>query len=87
VLTSNRGFGDWGQVFADQVVAGEILDEKGATTFPAGYTTSFRIGWALDWEVDYCLEGVSLLPTLTARPDVVPGTSEALIHEQVGNVA
>jgi hypothetical protein len=48
VLTSNRGFGDWGQVFADQVVAGEILDEKGATTFPAGYTTSFRIGWALD---------------------------------------
>jgi DNA replication protein DnaC len=26
VLTSNRGFGDWGQVFADQVVAGAILD-------------------------------------------------------------
>jgi DNA replication protein DnaC len=26
VLTSNCGFGDWGQVFADQVVAGAILD-------------------------------------------------------------
>ncbi len=26
VLTSNRGFGDWGAVFADQVVAGAILD-------------------------------------------------------------
>jgi DNA replication protein DnaC len=26
VLTSNRGFSDWGQVFADQVVAGAILD-------------------------------------------------------------
>jgi DNA replication protein DnaC len=26
VLTSNRGFGDWGSVFADQVVAGAILD-------------------------------------------------------------
>lgn len=26
VLTSNRGFGDWGQVFADQVVASAILD-------------------------------------------------------------
>jgi len=26
VLTSNRGFGDWGQVFADQVVATAILD-------------------------------------------------------------
>jgi len=26
LLTSNRGFGDWGQVFADQVVAGAIVD-------------------------------------------------------------
>jgi DNA replication protein DnaC len=26
VLTSNRGFSDWGQVFADQVVAGAIVD-------------------------------------------------------------
>jgi hypothetical protein len=26
VLTSNRGFGDWGAVFADGVVAGAILD-------------------------------------------------------------
>jgi IstB-like ATP binding protein len=26
VLTSNRGFADWGQVFADQVVAGHIVD-------------------------------------------------------------
>lgn len=26
MLTSNRGFGDWGQVFADGVVAGAILD-------------------------------------------------------------
>jgi DNA replication protein DnaC len=26
VLTSNRGFPDWGQVFADQVLAGAILD-------------------------------------------------------------
>lgn len=26
VLTSNRGFGDWGAVFADQVVASAILD-------------------------------------------------------------
>jgi DNA replication protein DnaC len=26
ILTSNRGFGDWGSVFADQVVAGAILD-------------------------------------------------------------
>ena len=26
VLTSNRGFGDWGQVFADGVIAGAILD-------------------------------------------------------------
>jgi len=26
VLTSNRGFGDWGSVFADQVVATAILD-------------------------------------------------------------
>jgi DNA replication protein DnaC len=26
VLTSNRGFGDWGQVFADPVVAAAILD-------------------------------------------------------------
>jgi DNA replication protein DnaC len=26
VLTSNRSFGDWGQVFADQVVASAILD-------------------------------------------------------------
>ena len=26
VLTSNRGFADWGQVFADQVVAGAIVD-------------------------------------------------------------
>lgn len=26
VLTSNRGFGDWGQVFADQTVATAILD-------------------------------------------------------------
>ena len=26
VLTSNRGFGDWGQVFADQVIASAILD-------------------------------------------------------------
>jgi DNA replication protein DnaC len=26
VLTSNRGFSDWGQVFADQVVAAAILD-------------------------------------------------------------
>jgi DNA replication protein DnaC len=26
VLTSNRGFGDWGQVFADQVVASAIVD-------------------------------------------------------------
>lgn len=26
VLTSNRGFADWGQVFADQVVAGAIID-------------------------------------------------------------
>ena len=25
VLTSNRGFSDWGQVFADQVVAAAIL--------------------------------------------------------------
>jgi DNA replication protein DnaC len=26
VLTSNRGFADWGQVFADQVVAAAIVD-------------------------------------------------------------
>jgi DNA replication protein DnaC len=26
VLTSNRGFSDWGQVFADQVVAAAIVD-------------------------------------------------------------
>lgn len=26
MLTSNRGFSDWGQVFADQVVAAAILD-------------------------------------------------------------
>jgi DNA replication protein DnaC len=26
VLTSDRGFGDWGQVFGDQVVATAILD-------------------------------------------------------------
>jgi DNA replication protein DnaC len=26
VLTSNRGFGDWGQEFADQTVATAILD-------------------------------------------------------------
>jgi len=26
VLTSNRGFSDWGQVFADQVVATAIVD-------------------------------------------------------------
>jgi DNA replication protein DnaC len=26
ILTGNRGFGDWGQVFADQVVAGAIVD-------------------------------------------------------------
>lgn len=26
VLTSNRGFADWGQVFADQVVAGAVVD-------------------------------------------------------------
>jgi DNA replication protein DnaC len=26
ILTSNRGFGDWGQVFADTVVAGAIID-------------------------------------------------------------
>jgi DNA replication protein DnaC len=26
VLTSNRGFSDWGAVFADQVVAAAILD-------------------------------------------------------------
>ena len=26
ILTSNRGFDDWGSVFADQVVAGAILD-------------------------------------------------------------
>ena len=26
ILTSNRGFSDWGQVFADQVVAGAIVD-------------------------------------------------------------
>jgi DNA replication protein DnaC len=26
VLTSNRGFGDWGQVLADQVIASAILD-------------------------------------------------------------
>jgi len=26
VLTSNRGFSDWGQVFADAVVAGAIVD-------------------------------------------------------------
>ena len=25
MLTSNRGFGDWGQVFADQVIASAIL--------------------------------------------------------------
>ena len=30
VLTSNRGFGDWGQVFADQVVASAILDRLAA---------------------------------------------------------
>jgi DNA replication protein DnaC len=26
ILTGNRGFGDWGQIFADQVVAGAIVD-------------------------------------------------------------
>jgi len=26
ILTSNRGFSDWNQVFADQVVAGAIVD-------------------------------------------------------------
>ena len=26
ILTSNRGFGDWGQVFADPVVAAAIVD-------------------------------------------------------------
>jgi DNA replication protein DnaC len=26
VLTSNRGFGDWNQVFADSVVASTIVD-------------------------------------------------------------
>jgi DNA replication protein DnaC len=26
VLTSNRGFGDWGLVFADQVVASAFVD-------------------------------------------------------------
>ncbi len=26
ILTSNRGFSDWGQVFADQAVAGAIVD-------------------------------------------------------------
>ena len=26
LLTSNRGFGDWGQVFADAVVASAIVD-------------------------------------------------------------
>lgn len=26
ILTGNRGFGDWGQVFADHVVAGAIID-------------------------------------------------------------
>jgi DNA replication protein DnaC len=26
LLTGNRGFGDWGQVFADAVVAGAIVD-------------------------------------------------------------
>jgi DNA replication protein DnaC len=26
ILTGNRGFGDWGQVFADAVVAGAIVD-------------------------------------------------------------
>src|SRR5947209_9601309 len=26
ILTSNRGFGDWGQVFADPVVATAIVD-------------------------------------------------------------
>jgi DNA replication protein DnaC len=26
ILACNRGFGDWGQVFADSVVAGAIID-------------------------------------------------------------
>lgn len=28
VLTSNRGFAEWGQVFADPVVASAILDRR-----------------------------------------------------------
>ncbi len=57
VLTSNRGFGDWGQVFADQVVAGAILDRllhhatvvniKGQSYRMRGHLPSTREGAAM----------------------------------------
>ena len=39
VLTSNRGFADWGQVFADQVVAGAI-SSTGSCTTPRSSTSA-----------------------------------------------
>lgn len=54
VLTSNRGFGDWGQVFADQTVATAILDRllhhatvvniKGSSYRMRAHVTSAREG-------------------------------------------
>jgi DNA replication protein DnaC len=57
VLTSNRGFGDWGQVFADQTVATAILDRllhhatvvniKGASYRMRAHVPSAREGGAM----------------------------------------
>jgi len=57
ILTSNRGFGDWGSVFADQVVAGAILDRllhhstvvniKGGSYRMRGHMSSGKEGAAM----------------------------------------
>jgi DNA replication protein DnaC len=57
ILTSNRGFADWGSVFADQVVAGAILDRllhhstvvnvKGASYRMRGHVTQPKEGAAM----------------------------------------
>jgi IstB-like ATP binding protein len=55
ILTSNRGFAEWGEVFGDPVVAG-------SSAF--GWATA-AAGWCRDWRVDDGL-GADVLPGTAA---------------------
>jgi IstB-like ATP binding protein len=80
ILTSNRGFAEWGEVFGDPIVAGRILD------FVVEFRGTPRLHDALAWNEFENPTGDVAVPGGNFRADFVGHDRLAARHFRVGNV-